>query len=71
MKLHYESRYLVVKNNYLYINNHYTHNRWVRWNIASLFSKGEKAKVNMGLINKTMHTKLFGYAWANAKHEHP
>lgn len=71
MKLNYESKYLVLKNNYLYLNNFYTHNRWVKWSISSLFSKGEKKKVSMGLINKLMNTKLFGRAWAQAKYEHP
>lgn len=71
MKLHYESKYLVVRGNYAYINNFYTHNRWVKWNISALFSKGEKGKISMGLINKTMRTKLWGYALASAKHEHP
>lgn len=71
MKLHYESRYLVVRGNYLYLNDHYTHMRWVKWNIGALFSKGEKKKLTMGIINKTMGTKLWGLALASAKHEHP
>lgn len=71
MKLNYESRYMVVTGNYLYLNDHYTHMRWVKWNISSLFSKGEKKKICMGILNKAMHTKLFGRALAHAKHEHP
>ena len=70
MKLNYEDKYMVVRNNYVYLNNHYTHMRWVRLNI-SILSKGEKKKLTMGLINKSMHKKLWGLALANAKHEHP
>ena len=71
MKLNYTSKYLVVRNNYLYLNTFYTHNRWVKWNISSLLSKGEKKKLCMGVINKGIHNQLFGYALASAKHEHP
>lgn len=70
MKLHYESKYLVVRGNILYLNNHYTHLRWVRFNI-SLLSKGEKKKLSMGVINKAMSTKLWTICLAGAKHEHP
>lgn len=71
MKLNFASKYMVVRNNYLYLNNHYTHMRWVKWNISSLLSKGEKKKLTMGLINKSISTKLWGLALASAKHEHP
>lgn len=70
MKLNFESKYLIVRGNYTYINNFYTHGRWVRFNI-SLLSKGEKRKLCMGVVNKSIHTKLFTICLANAKHEHP
>lgn len=71
MKLNYESKYLVLKNNYLFLNNFYTHNRWVRLNI-SLLSKGEKKKLSMGLINKSITTKLWtAPCLVTAKYMHP
>jgi len=70
MKLHYESNYLVVRNNYLYLNDFYTYRRWVKFNI-SLLSKGEKKKLSMGVVNKSIHIKLWTICLANAKHEHP
>ena len=71
MKLQYTSKYMVVRNNYLYLNDHYTHMRWVKWNIGGLLSKGEKKKLSRGIINKAIHLKLWGLALASAKHEHP
>lgn len=71
MKLHYESKYMVVRNNYLYLNDHYTHMRWVKFNISTL-SKREKKKLCMGLINKSIYTKLWtAPILIGAKHEHP
>lgn len=70
MKLHYESRYMIVKGNYLYLNNHYTHMKWVRFNISTL-SKGEKKKICMGILNKSISTKLWTICLVGAKHEHP
>lgn len=71
MKLNFESKYIVLRGNYLFLNNHYTHMRWVKWNISSLFSKGEKKKLTRGILNKAMGSKLWGLALASAKHEHP
>ena len=70
MKLNYEDKYMVVRNNYVYLNNHYTHMRWVRFNI-SLLSKREKKKLSMGLINKSITYKLWTTCLVTAKHEHP
>lgn len=70
MKLHFESKYVKVRNNYLFLNNFYTHGKWVKWNISSL-SKGEKKKLCMGIINKSISTKLWTYLLPTAKHEHP
>lgn len=70
MKLHYESKYIVLKNNYLFLNNFYTHRKWVKFNV-SLLSKGEKKKLSMGIINKSIHTKLWTACLTSAKHEHP
>lgn len=70
MKLNYTSKYMVVKDNYLYLNNHYTHMKWVRFNISTL-SKGEKKKICMGILNKSISTKLWTACLVTAKHEHP
>ena len=70
MKLQYTSKYMIVTGNYLYLNNSETHRRWVRLNI-SILSKGEKKKLTMGLINKSMHKKLWTTCLVTAKHEHP
>ena len=70
MKLNYTSKYLVVRGNYLFLNDHYTHRRWVKFNISTL-SKAEKKKLTMGLINKSMNSKIWTVCLANAKHEHP
>lgn len=71
MKLHYESRYMRVRDNYLFLNNSDTHLKWVKWNISTL-SKGEKKKICMGIINKSIHKKLWtAPCLVGAKYEHP
>ena len=70
MKLDYTAKYIVLRNNYLYLNNFYTHGRWVRFNVSTL-SKGEKKKLSMGLINKSINNKLWTVCLPSAKHEHP
>lgn len=71
MKLQYESKYIKLRNNYLFVNNYYTHMKWVRFNISSL-SKGEKKKLSMGLINKSITTKLWtAPCLVTAKYVHP
>lgn len=70
MKLNYTSKYMVVKSNYLFLNDFYTHRKWIKFNI-SVLSKGEKKKLTMGLMNKSIRTKIWTVCLVNAKHEHP